>query len=153
MEMCVPKISIVPCTYNSEKYLSKALDSVERQSSGNLARIINASYSSDRMPAILRDYAARNAGRYPIRCIQSEAKDAATALNTDSEVASGELIHSLHSEDYSLDEHALARRAALSQQSRIGVVDRQFSGANPRQALENPADPLSQAGCGARFRR
>lgn len=153
MEMCVPKISIVPCTYNSEKYLSKALDSVERQSSGNLARIINASYSSDRMPAILRDYAARNAGRYPIRCIQSEAKDAATALNTDSEVASGELIHSLHSEDYSLDEHALARRAALSQQSRIGVVDRQFSGGNPRKTLQDSADSAAAAGRGARFRR
>jgi glycosyltransferase len=112
MEMSAfPKISIVPCTYNSEKYLSKALDSVERQSSGNLARIINAFYSSDRMPAILRDYAARNAWRYPIRCIQSEAKGAATALNTDSEAASGDLIHYLHSEDYSLDEHALARAA------------------------------------------
>jgi len=112
MEMSTfPKISIVTCTYNSEKYLGKALESVERQSYGNIEHIINDSYSSDRTSEIIREYTARNAGRYPIYCIQSEAKGVANALNTATAVASGDLIHYLHSDDYYLDEGALERAA------------------------------------------
>ena len=112
MEMSAfPKISIVTCTYNSEKYLRNALDSVERQSYGNIEHIINDSYSTDSTPEIIQDYMARNAGRYPIRCIQSEAKGVANALNTATAFATGDLIHYLHSDDYYLDAHALERAA------------------------------------------
>lgn len=106
-----PKISIITCTYNSEKHLRKALDSVEEQEYGNIEHIINDSYSTDGTLAIIQDYITRNAARYPIHFVQSEAKGVANALNTATAVASGELIHYLHSDDYYLDAHALQRAA------------------------------------------
>ena len=43
-----PMISIITCTFNSEKYLKKALESVQDQTYKNVEHIINDSYSTDR---------------------------------------------------------------------------------------------------------
>lgn len=49
-------MSIITCTYNSEKYLPIALQSEKRQTYKNIEHIINDSYSSDRTPEIIEDY-------------------------------------------------------------------------------------------------
>jgi len=43
-----PLISIITCTFNSEKYLKKALESVQNQTYKNIEHIINDSYSTDK---------------------------------------------------------------------------------------------------------
>jgi len=106
-----PKISIVTCTFNSEKFLRKALESVERQSYRNIEHIINDSFSRDGTREIIQEYIVRNQRRYPIHVMQSEPRGVANALNTATEAASGDLIHYLHSDDYYADEHALERAA------------------------------------------
>jgi glycosyltransferase involved in cell wall biosynthesis len=105
------KISIITCTYNSEKFLPQALESIERQTYPNIEHIINDSYSTDGTLAIIQDYIKRNGARYAIKFMQSQARGVGNALNTATAAAAGEIIHYLHSDDYYLDENALARAA------------------------------------------
>lgn len=103
------KISIITCTYNSEKFLQKALESIENQTYTNIEHIINDSYSTDGTLEIIRGYIERNKGRYDIKIVQSEPKGVGNALNTATEFAAGDIIHYLHSDDYYLDDRALER--------------------------------------------
>lgn len=105
------KISIITCTYNSEKFLPQALQSIESQTYPHIEHIINDSFSTDRTMDILQDYIARNESRYKIRLIQSAPKGVGNALNVATQAASGEIVHYLHSDDYYLHESALENAA------------------------------------------
>jgi len=104
-----PKLSIITCTYNSEKYLPKALASIERQTFRDFEHIINDSYSSDSTLQIIDDYIRRNGAFYPIRVIQSPPQGVANALNVAAKEASGEVIHFLHSDDYYYEKDSLKK--------------------------------------------
>lgn len=108
-----PKISIITCTYNSEKFLPKALHSIENQSYKNFEHIINDSYSNDATLDIIHDYIERNKHLYEIKLIQSEPKGVGNALNYATDFARGEIIHYLHSDDYYLNSQSLAKVALL----------------------------------------
>ncbi len=108
-----PIISVITCTYNSEKFLRKALDSIENQTYKNIEHIINDSHSNDSTLAIIHDYIQRNKSKYNIRLIQSDPKGVGNALNTATEKATGDIIHYLHSDDYYLNEHSLEKVASL----------------------------------------
>ena len=95
-----PIISIVTCTYNSERYLRKALESVENQTYKNIEHIINDSYSTDKTLEILKKYIDRNKREYSIKFIQSQPNGVANALNVATKEATGDIIHYLHSDDY-----------------------------------------------------
>ena len=105
-------ISVVTCTYNSEKFLEQALRSVETQSYPYIEHILNDSYSTDRTLNIIQAYMDRNQDRYPIKLIQTEPQGVANALNNATGAATGDIIHYLHSDDYYGDPEALARVAA-----------------------------------------
>jgi len=105
----VPVISVVTCTYNSEKFLTKALESVESQTYKNIEHIINDSFSTDRSLEIIHNYIEKNESIYPIKLIQTEPQGVAIALNQATEVATGEIIHYLHSDDYYSDTKSLER--------------------------------------------
>ena len=107
----IPAISIITCTYNSEKYLPKALESVESQTYKNIEHIINDSFSTDRTLQIIQEYIQRNGDRYKIRLIQSEPKGVGNALNVATREATGELIHYLHSDDYYVNPYSLTKAA------------------------------------------
>jgi len=108
-----PKISIITCTYNSEKFLQKSLASVENQTYKNIEHVINDSHSNDGSLAILHDYIERNQSHYDIKLIQSEPKGVGNALNVATEKATGDIIHYLHSDDYYLNEKSLEKVARL----------------------------------------
>jgi glycosyltransferase involved in cell wall biosynthesis len=103
------KISIITCTHNSEKFLPQALASIEKQTYTHIEHIINDSYSTDGTLQIIQDYIARNGSRVAIKFIQSEPRGVGNALNTATAMATGEVVHYLHSDDYYLDETAVER--------------------------------------------
>jgi glycosyltransferase len=103
------KVSIVTCTFNSEKFLQKALESIENQTYTNIEHIINDSYSTDGTLGIIQGYIDRNKDRYDITFFQSEPKGVGNALNTATEFATGDIIHYLHSDDYYIDDRAVER--------------------------------------------
>jgi len=86
-------ISIITCTFNSEKYLRNALQSVENQTYQEIEHIINDAYSTDSTLDIIREYIERNKNRYVIKLIQSEPKGVGNALNVATKEATGEIIH------------------------------------------------------------
>lgn len=106
-----PKISVITCTFNSEKFLEKALESVENQTYKNIEHIVNDSNSNDKTLRIIQDYVNRNGNQYPIKVIHSEPKGVGNALNVATEYASGEIIHYLHSDDYYINAFALEKVA------------------------------------------
>lgn len=106
-------ISIVTCTFNSEKYLNKALKSIESQTYQPIEHIINDAYSTDSTLEIIQEYIERNKNRYRIKFIQSEPKGVGNALNVATKEATGEIIHYLHSDDYYLNQASLEKVAEI----------------------------------------
>jgi len=102
-------ISIVTCTFNSEKYLKNALQSVENQTYHEIEHIINDAYSTDSTLDIIHEYIERNKNRYAIKLMQSEPKGVGNALNVATKEATGEIIHYLHSDDYYQDQNSLEK--------------------------------------------
>lgn len=108
-----PKISVITCTYNSEKFLQQSLASVETQTYKNIEHIINDSHSNDETLALLHDYIGRNKSHYDIKLIQSAPKGVGNALNVATDEATGDIIHYLHSDDYYLNETSLEKVAKI----------------------------------------
>jgi glycosyltransferase involved in cell wall biosynthesis len=102
-------VSIITCTFNSEKYLRNALQSIENQTYQGIEHIINDAYSTDSTLDIIQEYIERNKNRYVIKFIQSEPKGVGNALNVATKVATGEIIHYLHSDDYYKDQNSLEK--------------------------------------------
>ena len=106
-------MSIVTCTFNSEKYLKNALKSIETQTYLQIEHIINDGYSTDSTLEIIQEYIERNKNRYVIKFIQSEPKGVGNALNVATNKATGEIIHYLHSDDYYLNHDSLEKVAEI----------------------------------------
>lgn len=107
-----PLISIITCTFNCEKLLSKALASVQDQTYQNIEHIINDSYSTDSTLEIVDDYIAQNESKYPIKLIHSHPEGVAKALNTATREASGDILHYLHSDVYYAKNNSLEKVSA-----------------------------------------
>jgi len=107
-----PIISIITCTFNSEKYLKKALESVQKQTYRNIEHIINDSYSTDKTLEIIKKYIEQNKKDYRIKFIQSQPNGVANALNVATKEATGDIIHYLHSDDYYYKEESLEKVAS-----------------------------------------
>ena len=107
-----PLISIITCTFNSEKYLKKALESVQNQTYKNIEHIINDSYSTDKTLEIIKKYIEQNQNAYSIKLVQSQPKGVANALNVATSEATGDVVHFLHSDDYYNKNDSLEKAAS-----------------------------------------
>jgi glycosyltransferase involved in cell wall biosynthesis len=107
-----PMISVITCTFNSEKYLKKALESIQKQTYKNIEHIINDSYSTDKTLEIIKKYIEQNENGYSIKFIQSQPNGVANALNVATKEATGDIIHYLHSDDYYLKKESLEEAAS-----------------------------------------
>ena len=107
-----PLISIITCTFNSEKFLEKALGSVQKQTYKNIEHIINDSYSTDRTLEIIKKYIEKNKKNYSIKFIQSQPNGVANALNVATKEATGDIVHYLHSDDYYYKKESLEEAAS-----------------------------------------
>ncbi|MBW2120075.1 MAG: glycosyltransferase [Deltaproteobacteria bacterium] len=107
-----PLISIITCTFNSEKYLKKALESVQNQTYKNIEHIINDSYSTDKTLEIIKKYIEQNQNAYSIKLVQSQPRGVANALNVATSEATGDVVHFLHSDDYYNKNDSLEKAAS-----------------------------------------
>ncbi len=107
-----PLISIITCTLNSEKYLKKALNSVQNQTYKNIEHIINDSFSTDKTLEIIKKYVEQNKNDYSIKFMQSQPMGVANALNMAANEATGDIVHFLHSDDYYYKKESLEKAAS-----------------------------------------
>ena len=95
----MPKISVVMPTYNAEKYLKEAMDSVLSQTFSDFEFLIVDDNSTDATRSIINSY---NDER--IKLIEGECKGIAAALNKGIKAACGEYIARMDADDISLPE-------------------------------------------------
>jgi glycosyltransferase involved in cell wall biosynthesis len=94
------KVSVVTCTYNSEKYLEECLDSVAGQTYQDIEHIIVDGQSSDRTLDII--------GKNENLVVHKRAPNGISdAMNHGISLASGDLIACLHSDDYFYDSNVV----------------------------------------------
>lgn len=97
----MPKLSIITCTFNSENFLQKCIDSVIAQNLDwdNFEHIFVDAYSTDKTNEIIDRYREMNKN-YNIRFIQRSPKGVYNALNEWIKEAIWEYIFFLNSDDY-----------------------------------------------------
>lgn len=104
------KISVITATWNSGKTVQGTIDSVLRQSYGDVEHIIKDGGSKDDTVEIIK----RNEPRYEGRLKWVSERDCGIydAMNKGIELASGDIIGILNSDDFYTSEDVLARVAA-----------------------------------------
>jgi len=112
------RLSIVVNNYNYARYLPEALDSVIRQMQYGDELIVVDDGSTDESPAILRQYEVKHG----IRLIQQENQGQMRAVRVGIEVARGDIVVLLDSDDYFLDGYLDRLRHIYNEYPEISYV-------------------------------
>jgi glycosyltransferase involved in cell wall biosynthesis len=91
------KISIITATYNSDKTIESTIQSVLSQTYPNIEHVLIDGASKDNTLAIVQNYQINHPS---IRYISEPDKGIYDALNKGVQVASGDIVGFLHSDDY-----------------------------------------------------
>ena len=136
------KISIITITYNSEKTLPRALDSVQSQSYGEIEHIIVDGASTDGTKAMIEAYAKTHQN---VRWISEPDEGIYNALNKGIRMATGDVIGFLHSDDVFFSPDSVAQIAAAFADETVDVVygDLQYCNGDKvtRRWVSNAFDP------------
>ena len=92
-----PKVSIIVPVYNVEKYLPCCMDSLLHQTLTNIEILLVDDGSPDNCPAICDEYAIRD---HRVKVIHKKNKGLGYARNSGIEIATGEYIAFVDSDDY-----------------------------------------------------
>lgn len=98
------KVSIVTPSFNQGRYLLRTLDSVGRQTHGDVEHIILDPGSKDDSRDIIRRYAQ---DRMSVRFVAEPDDGQVDAINKGLRLAQGDVVTWLNSDDYYIDEHVL----------------------------------------------
>lgn len=120
----MPKISVIIPVYNTEKYISKCLDSVINQTLNDIEIICVNDGSTDNSYKILLDYAKKYSN---ILVINQKNKKQGAARNTALKVSKGKYIVFLDSDDY-LDVKTLEILYSQAIKSNLDMLS--FAGTN-----------------------
>ena len=136
------KISIITITYNSEKTLPRALDSVQSQSYGEIEHIIVDGASTDGTKAMIEAYAKTHQN---VRWISEPDEGIYNALNKGIRMATGDVIGFMHSDDVFFSPDSVAQIAAAFADETVDVVygDLQYCNGDKvtRRWVSNAFDP------------
>lgn len=91
------KITVIVPVYNVEKYLDKCIESIVNQTYKNLEIILVDDGSTDGSPVICDEWANKD---YRIKVVHKNNKGASCARNSGLEIASGDYITFVDSDDY-----------------------------------------------------
>lgn len=91
-----PAVSVVMTVYNTQRYVAEAVDSVLGQTFGDFEFVVIDDGSTDRSPAILRDYAARDRR---IRLVSRPNTGIVAAANEGIGLARGRYVARMDSDD------------------------------------------------------
>lgn len=95
--MSAPRVSVIVPVHNSEKYLTRCLDSILAQTERNIEVICIDDGSTDSSPEILSSYANRDDR---IRLLTQSCRGAGAARNAGLDIAQGTYLSFLDSDDF-----------------------------------------------------
>lgn len=99
------KFSIITCTYNSEKYLHKNIDSLVSQTCTDFEHVFIDGFSCDGTMEIIEQYRKKYPDR--VRVYQAKPQGISHAMNEGIKKSTGEYLIHLHSDDSLYDERVL----------------------------------------------
>lgn len=112
-------VSVIVPVYNTEKYVSRCLDSILGQTLGDMEIICVDDGSTDSSPAILREYAKKDSR---LRVITKENQGLVAARKTGVKEASGKYIGYVDSDDWiEPDMYASLHRACVDNHAQLAV--------------------------------
>ena len=114
------KISIITATYNSAKTLRDTLDSILGQTYKDIESIIVDGASTDDTMSIVRQYEPRFGGR--MRWVSEPDRGIYDAMNKGLQMATGDVIGVLNSDDFYYDERVVEDIAATFSQKDVDCV-------------------------------
>lgn len=114
-----PLISVITCTYNSEKYLEENVQSVQAQTFTNFEHIFIDGYSKDNTLSILKKYKGNNNN---VQIYKQKPMGISAAMNEGINKASGRYILHLHSDDKLADKNSLKNAAQLLSTGKYDMV-------------------------------
>jgi len=144
----VPAVSVVMPAYNAERYLAAAVESVLRQSFGDLELLIVDDGSSDRTVEIARGFAERDAR---VRVLEQPNAGPGPARNAALRAARGRLIAFLDSDDEwdetFLSEHVAILDARADVDVLIGNARNRGGGhhGEPARPVDDSGEPITLA--------
>jgi len=97
------KISLITVTYNSERYLSQCIESVQMQTHKDIEHIIIDGKSTDNTISIIKKYQAGIA-----RWISEDDRGMYDAINKGMKLATGDVVGILNSDDMLVSEDVIA---------------------------------------------
>lgn len=113
------KISIITITYNSAKTLHRALESVQAQTYPAIEHIIVDGASTDGTREIVERYVVEHKN---VRFVSEPDKGIYSALNKGIQMATGDVIGFLHSDDVLFSPDSIGQIAAAFSNKEIDVV-------------------------------
>ncbi len=111
------KVSIITIAYNSENSISDAINSVLSQTYPNIEYIIVDGKSKDKTVEIVKSY-----GNKISKFVSEPDKGIYDALNKGIEMASGDVVGFMHSDDLFADEHVIEKVAKLFKEKDVDSI-------------------------------
>ena len=135
------KLSIIVPIYGVEQYLRKCVDSLLNQDIGNYEIILVDDGSTDDCPAICDEYAEKakklRGERVYVRVIHQDNAGLSAARNSGIEVAQGEYIMFVDSDDY-IEPNVLKELLAQMERDKLDVLRYRLQYINPQYEVYNP---------------
>ena len=116
MEIFRPKVSIITCAYNSAATIKDTLESVAGQNYSNIEHILIDGCSKDETMSIIKGF------NHNIRAISEPDKGIYDAMNKGIQIATGDIVAILNSDDYYENADVVSDIVSLFQSSGVDTI-------------------------------
>ncbi|TRZ87059.1 glycosyltransferase [bacterium] len=118
-----PRVSVITCAYNGERFLDQAIESILAQTYADFEYIVVDDASTDGSPAIIARYAGQDARLIALR--NPVNLNPSGALNRALQVARGDYLAILDQDDLAYPERLARQVAFLDTHPEVGVIGAQ----------------------------
>ena len=114
------KVSIITVTYNSAQTLAMTIDSVLRQTYQDIEYIVKDGGSTDKTIDVIKEYEPMFHGR--MKWVSAKDKGIYDGMNKGIEMATGNIVGILNSDDFFTDNHVIEKIADAFNEKRVDAI-------------------------------
>lgn len=114
------KVSIITVTYNSAQTLAMTIDSVLRQTYQDIEYIVKDGGSTDKTIDVIKEYEPMFHGR--MKWVSAKDKGIYDGMNKGIEMATGNVVGILNSDDFFTDNHVIEKIADAFNEKKVDAI-------------------------------
>ena len=114
------KVSIITVTYNSVQTLAMTIDSVLRQTYQDIEYIVKVGGSTDKTIDVIKEYEPMFHGR--MKWLSAKDKGIYDGMNKGIEMATGNIVGILNSDDFFTDNHVIEKIADAFNEKKVDAI-------------------------------